>query len=237
MEIRKVEDTHLENKTDNFTKTFRNLVAERIGQLDAAHSFMYLFNRFGIPNETTKDDYKIVYAYNFSCGDCIISIHASYRNHVYFNFFAPKKIWDDYEIFFSQKIAHIQKRLNNAGIPFVDYWGDFYFNQTKAARKNIKIIKAFLTKEEKYSMYVLDDESISEKKRDEITKRLIAITRKHLTEEELNFVNPKVFLSLESPRLDLFPEIKNAAHFFIDEMLKPISVRDVQYNIKEYWSK
>jgi hypothetical protein len=36
MEIRKIEDTHLENKTDNFTKTFRNFVAERIGPLDTA---------------------------------------------------------------------------------------------------------------------------------------------------------------------------------------------------------
>jgi hypothetical protein len=72
----------------SFTATgaLRNYVEKRLGELDTATSFMYLFLRFGAPNHTNKDEYKILYSYDLRCEDLIFSIHASHHDCVYFNF-------------------------------------------------------------------------------------------------------------------------------------------------------
>jgi hypothetical protein len=72
-------------------KSMREYVGKKLGKLDAAASFMYLFLRFGVPDITNKDDDEILYLYDFRYDDLIFSIHASSRDRVYFNFNFAKK--------------------------------------------------------------------------------------------------------------------------------------------------
>lgn len=235
MEIRKIEYIRSENKTDCFTKIFRNLVAERIGELDTAHSFMYLFNRFGNPTETTKDDGDIIYDYLFAVDKCRITIHASGKNYVYFNFFAPKEIWDNHINQINYLQENVIKKLNSKNIPVITDGIELCIDKgcSLALKKNFLCARRYLTQEELSYLESSDLENFNPDIFDDIAERLSCITKQHLSKEdkEIIFISPSTLFDFQFKD---YPEIESAAYFFISELLKPIRVRDIQYNIKKY---
>ena len=251
MKVSKVKTFNVE-LTEFFTDAFRSLIKKEIGYIDTAHSFMYLFNRFGVPNERTKDDYKIAYAYNFACGECLISVHASGRTHVYFNFYAPKHIFDNALNERYEKEDKITKRLNSLGIPFISDILDFCIDEDSSDidKQNISLAIDCLTEDEKYAfefsyekfsqMCNTAGEEAAKKKYSELKiqkqqaiERLCALKELYLTNEEQQFL----LVGIRKPfnlQFEDYPEIQKAAEYFIADMLKPIKVRDIHYNIKEY---
>ncbi|WP_024470270.1 hypothetical protein [Treponema pedis] len=95
-----------------------------------------------------------------------IKVHASGYDAVYFNFFAPKKIWENHKVNTKTKIETIKNRLNNIGLPYVVSKRDFYIlkEDCRDENRNFKLLYSFLSEKERMLFYSGISDNNDEKK-------------------------------------------------------------------------
>ncbi len=227
--------------SNTLTDSFRELVADQIGKLDTATSFMYLYRRFEEPTLTNKDEYKILYEYIFKHEDIIVTIHASYHEHVMFSLNIPKKRLDEW----FEKRTEFFKQLYEkySDIPFMPYaqlpFGGDGWLAKEQHEKNWDLInkssEKFFSKED--SDYI-EKEIQSQKPNVKVWEmlrpfesKLCKDFRAKLTKEELEEVNSFM------PKIENISGLKEQCMFVINELKKGCYVRDVAINILGYESK
>jgi hypothetical protein len=103
------------------TASFRELAERELGKPDTAASFMYLYNRFGSPNEGHRDDYKILYDYMLLYKDICVSIHSSGHSNTYFNLFVSSSVTEPFKEALRNDLIETGYRLFEQGIIFHPY--------------------------------------------------------------------------------------------------------------------
>lgn len=228
----------------------RDYIEKKLGELDTALSFMYLFRRFGTPAETNKNDYKILYSYKLRFNDINYSIHASYNEFVYFSLRIPnkycKEIIKEYLKEESEFIANVL--YNN--IPYVpDLYGfteECGMNQIQYT-KNLKLISNLLAKylsEEENKLLVdacNDGYYYSNYDKSEI-KPLYEKANQYLHNKFVDFLGKREYNKFKKKMgeyryLSFYPELKKQIDALIRDLKKGVWVRDVAFNIKGYESK
>ena len=231
------------------TNDFRNLAEKKLGQLDTATSFMYLFRRFGAPRQDNSDDHKILYSYMFEFEDIVIKIHASYHEHVYFNFFIPdhcfSKIREE-SIKFSEKPLTESVDKNYVFMPYPSlFMSNSVIVNKKLLDKNIALLenemRNYYPDEKKYKFIVKqingskksnNDKSAMFELLEQFEKYLNKKFNKSLSKEELKQIKKYNMI----PKLKDFPPIRKQALEIIREFKKGVYVRDVCINIRGYES-
>jgi hypothetical protein len=228
-----------EYNTSVLLNEFRDLVDSKLGVLDTATSFMYLYRRFGDPNMNCKDDYKILYEYEFNHEDLLFTVHASYHKYVYFSIGVPKvrlkKWFNNRKKFFRQLY---NKYKNNVFMPYKSLF--FQIPLTKnQSQKNWKLffneVEKSLSKEEcRYIESQLQSEQADIKvfeMLEPIEEKLYESFKSKLTETECSELYKNI------PKLEDIENLKEQCEFVIDEFLKGVYIRDVLINIKGYESE
>jgi hypothetical protein len=225
-----------------FTEPFRELGKSILGKLDTANSFMYLFRRFESPLYTNKDEYKQLYQYCFEFGDLVISVHASYYEHVYFNVYVPISYRKD---FFKKRNAFIQnlvkEQIKKRIIPSVsftllDHRLKEYLTESQYKKLWVLIdekAKAFFSPED-YQIFDNHTGSLS----DELFKKWRPFDEfihqefwKSLSDDQ------KAQYSAHHPNLASVPELKAQFELFFHELKRGFYIRDVAINILGYESE
>lgn len=223
------------------TNSIREIGKEILGELDTATSFMYLFRRFGVPHQTTSDEYKILYSYDFKYKDMFFSIHASYYEHVYFNAIMPIKEWQLHAKEWKEKTKRLASESLNRGICYMPY--NSVFSTFDYFPKGLKM-KLFSLMEEKAKEYfstedynflngwVHKDGLFENKpyydKVEPFYKSLCKEFRASITKEELALFSEN--------KIDNYPVLKKQCEDFFRELLRGYYVRDVAINIRGYES-
>ena len=229
---------------DILTNEFRELVEKKLGKIDTATSFMYMFRRFGVPSFDNKDEYKILYDYRFLFRDIFVTVHASYHEHVYLSlsvksshlkrFFAERKS-------FLKRISKQSMDRHIAFMPYQHLWYGFHDVLTKRQyEKNWEIIdregKIFFSKED----IKLIDDSLSKDKEcrgnAQEAFKMLRPFEKYLCNKFRRTLSQKDRSKLNKsfPSLSDVPELRKQALEFIQELKKGIYVRDVEINILGY---
>ncbi|WP_163321651.1 hypothetical protein [Draconibacterium mangrovi] len=240
---------HPEKYNSHLTNDFRTLAAEKLGELDTATSFMYLFRRFKTPTYDNSDEYKILYQYNFKFKDIIVSIHASYHQFVTFNLWIPKKSLTP---FYKENRKYHKQQLRKSlqrNIAYMPYSVFFY---------QIKESDLFTPKQSEKQWYHIDREAkeilTSEEynfldttmPKNDVTpgesQRIIELCDKlsdHLTKKFRSSISASDRKRLYHwmPTLNDVPEIRKQCLQFIQELKRGCYVRDEIINIKGYISE
>lgn len=228
--------------TDAPINSIRELGKEILGELDTATSFMYLFRRFGVPHQSTADEYKILYSYDLKYKDMFLSIHASYYKHVYFNAIMPKKIWQNHAKEWKKKTNKLALESLKKGICYMPYASMFathdYFSE-KLRNKIFSSIEEkaksyFSTEDYKFLCDWEHKDGLYENqpyydKVNPFYKSLCKEFRASLTEEELSLFS--------EDRIENYPELYQQCKEFFQELLRGYYVRDVAINIRGYESE
>jgi hypothetical protein len=222
------------------TSVMRDYVEKNLGKLDTATSFMYLFARFGTPDASNKNDYKILYAYDcLQCGDLIFSIHASYREHVHFNFwFAPKYIRN-----FLAKRKERHRRIIaqqvERGIPIAGIYPGFELSMSKKIQqKNQELFnecaKQFLSEQDYKRLsetpvaeWSEEDANLGYSLRESVYLRFINSMSNSDKKEFNGWIET----------IDDIPEVKAMLDKMILELRTACWIRDVPINILGYENK
>lgn len=238
----------IKNKTPRFKSAsilndeFRSLVDSKLGELDTANSFMYLYRRFGEPFMNNNDDNKILYEYRFKHEDLVLIIHASYHKYVYFSLSIPKSRlnkWQKDKTVFLKELY--RKYKNNVFMPFGSL---FYGIPLTILTKNqfqknwnlfFKEVENSLSKEDCEYIYTQfqseNPNRQSFKMLEPIEKQLYKNFISNLTESERLELNKNI------PLLEDIENLKEQCEFLINEFLKGVYIRDVPINIKGYESE
>jgi hypothetical protein len=230
------------SKKENFetilSNDFRSILLKELGVLDTATSFMYLFVKFGVPTFSNKDEYKILYDYRFKHEDLIISIHASYRNHVMFSLSIPSKRFNEWRkkrtTFFSNLYKKYKKEvyMPYSILPYarpdglseiqhknnwklIDVESELFFSK----KDNLYIEQQFKSKNPNKKLF----EMLSP-----FEDKLCSDFRKKLTKSELNELNNFV------PKIKDIVGLKKQCFDIINDLKKGVYVRDVAINILGY---
>lgn len=224
------------------TSSIRELGKEILGELDTATSFMYLFRRFGVPSQSTADDYKILYSYDFKYKDMFFSIHASYYEHVYFNAIMPEKEWRAHAKEWKRKVRKLAEESTKMGVCYMPYSSPFttFDNFPKILRIKIsglidKKAKEYFSEEDYKFVCEYEHKDGYFKNQpfyDKINpfyKSLCKEFRASLTKEELDLFT--------EDSIDNYPGLHQQCKEFFQELLRGYYVRDVPINIKGYGSE
>jgi hypothetical protein len=248
-----------DGEPDNcLTPSFRELAERELGELDTAASFMYLYNRFGKPNEDHRDDYKILYDYMLRYKNICVSIHSSGYSNTYFNLFVSSAVTGPFREALRNDFIETGYRLFEQGIIFRPY---FFFNleevgegHEKFCRKNeealqkawneyMKAKTAEELQEYKRLLQAVKKDELPEKRTEaqhNIYKyykhpfwdSLVNKFKTALTEEERDR-----FYSDTPCKFSDFPEIEKQCKEFLDDLKTASYIRDVPINIKGYESE
>lgn len=234
--------------TSILTTDFRKLVTEKLGKLSTPDSFMYFFRRFGAPNQTNEDDYKILYNYLFEYKDLIISIHASYYEYVYFNLLINKSYL---KIFYKERVQlcrKMAKHSHSRNIAYMPYSCIFYPEKKELTKlQNEQYWKIINYEAERYyskeALAFIEGQLKSENPDHKIFDLLRPFEsylcdkfRKSLPQDDkfwFSGTNDRLWL----PMLKDVPKIRKQCLGFIQELKRGVYVRDVLINIKGYGSE
>jgi hypothetical protein len=221
------------------TEDFRKLVKEKLGELDTATSFMYLFRRFGVPSFDNKDEYKILYDYRFKYDDIIITIHASYHEFVYFSLHVASFYFSDWN---KKRVDFIHRLINenqSSGIAFMPY-SDFFSAICEItpmqSKERWKIIdqeaQSYFTKED----YEYIDKQFSSKNPESKMFDMLFPFETYLCKKYRDSLSSSDVKELNHfiPTLSDVPELRIKCLSFIRELKKGAYVRDCAINIKGY---
>lgn len=224
------------------TESVRQIGESILGELDTATSFMYLFRRFGAPTATNEDEYKILYAYDLKYKDMLFSIHASSRNHVYFNAWMPKKYRSVRVKGYKEFAQNIAKRSLGNGIYYAPYSTptnlDDFDEETQKGLNNLFNEKGKIFFSESDYLFLCNFEFKNDpldfnhntkyfEMMEPFYESLCQEFRDSLSPDEL-----KVYESWES--MDDYPALKKQCEQFFTELLRWYYIRDVGINIKGY---
>jgi hypothetical protein len=156
-EIIKIDKYKLNQERAKYNSYYLNIIRDyiesKLGKLDTAHTFMYLYMAYGVPYNTVNDDSEIMYDYIFQFKDIVFCIHSSYKRFVFFNFLLPVDIvptkapeWDDTIEQYPDLKKQIDGIIENLRIGF--YVRDVKFNFIGYENKNNLINKYFNYEEE-----------------------------------------------------------------------------------------
>jgi hypothetical protein len=225
---------------DALTNSFRELVEQKLGKIDTADSFMYLFRRFGIPNYDHKNDYKILYEYMFRHKDLYITIHASYHDCVYFNLFVSQRYFGKFIKERRSTLKRLVKQSLYRNIPFMPYSLIFfekyaYFTK-RQSKKNWYLIDRAAQKYFSKEDYVYVEAQSNSKEPDKKMFDMLMPFGEYLCKEfrkTLSHADVKA-LNRYWPTINDITEIKKQALSFIRDLKKGVYVRDCEINIKGY---
>lgn len=230
------------NLNDILTNPFRDLVKEKLGVLNTPESFMYLFRRFGTPNYSNNDEYKILYDYILKYEDVYISIHASYHEHVYCDLFFPKHYLKDFMKARKELLKRLYIESLKHDVPYSPYQAVFQKPQELTKKQNDHNWNLINTEAHKYFSeedYAYVDEHWGKKDLPAKVEQMIYDFSRHVHTvfvNSLSKVDKKAFLHYW-PTMSDVPEIRKKALKFIQELKKGAYVRDVPINIKGYESE
>lgn len=228
---------------NSLTEAFRDMVAKRIGKLDTANSFMYLYRRFEEPCFTNKDEYKILYDYRFKHEDLLISVHASYYEFVNFSLHVPQKRFQAWINKRKSFWKDLYKKYH--GEPFMPYsmipWQGLEGLTKEESKKNLKLIdiaaEAYFSKEDNQFL----EDNLNGSDNDILRKcfemlrpfeqKLCKEFRSKLTKQEVKGINNW------QPKIEDIEGLKKQCLSVIDDFKTGCYVRDVAINILGYESK
>ena len=234
-----------ENYDSSLTESFRELAAREIGELDTASVFMYLFLRFGAPNKTNKDEYKILFSYLLKFEDLIITVSGSYHQHVYFSLFVPKSRYAIVKSNYKRLLNRLYKVTIGKPIPFMPFASLPFkgsmltpvLSKKQAAEtwKKINVFyeKFFPVKQQKLIEAQLKSETEASKALTALqpfAKSLCKKFKKIAGKEDLDKFYSR-------PVLRDIPKLQKQCERLLDELKKGAFVRDVQVNIRGYESE
>lgn len=213
---------------------FRDYTEKELGKLDTAKSFMYLYLRFGKPKYDNRDEYKIMYEYILQYKDIIVTIHASYYEHVYLNLFFPKSAMKNHLKQYWKKRTNIMLKYAKMDIPYCMPYYQEEYKYTKSHKKKFDIAfdnyaKKYFSKDD-YERLDRTQGNMSEHDQQLFYDFMVHMYEnfiKNLTEEE------RIFWFSQAQLSDI-PEIEKQCAEFIGEMRKGYYVRDVPMNILGY---
>lgn len=240
--MEKISKLYSGKKYENIlTESFRKLMAKQLGKLDTATSFMYLYRRFGEPTFNNTDEYKTLYDYRLTHEDLLVTIHASYHEHVYFSLHIPQKRYSEWRKNRKAFWKTLYKKYGNeVFMPYAMLPYDGTEGLTKTQNnKNWKLIdlasETFFSKED--GKYI--EEQFKSKNPDRklfemlqpFESKLCKDFRAKLTKKELNGVN--AFM----PQIEDITGLKKQCMAIASEFKRGFYVRDVAINILGYESE
>jgi hypothetical protein len=219
------------------TNAMREYVKEKLGKLDTATSFMYLFLRFGAPDYTTDDEPKVLYSYSWlRCDDLIFSIHASYHEFVYFSFCFPVEHGQGWWEQRQKTLKRILRESVKRGIPIQDFWHQKLLTK-KDREKNGRIFNEYAKKHLPEGAY----ERLCEpcEKWSEADTKSYCDLQDTVHEDFLKSLksNDREEFSKYEITLEDMPNVKAMLDKMIVELRTGYWVRDVPINILGYESK
>lgn len=217
--------------------SIRDLGKSILGELDTSTSFMYLFRRFGMPEQTNSDEYKILYCYEFKYKDMLFSVHASYYEHVYFNALMPKHYETERIKEYRKITSKLAKDSLSEGVIYMPYSTPYFNNFSESIQT--KINKLYNDKAKEYFSeddykflcdYKFSDELFANTpyhdKIEPFNKELCKIFRAYINEDQL-----KLF---KEDTISNYPDLEIQCKEFFNELLRGYYVRDVPINIRGY---
>ncbi len=217
--------------------SIRDLGESILGKLDTAISFMYLFRRFGMPEQTNRDEYKILYCYEFKYKDMLFSVHASYYEHVYFNALMPKHYESERIKEYRKITAKLAKDSLREGVVYMPYSIPYFNNFSKPIQAKINKLyddkaKEYFSEEDYQFLcdYKFSDELFANTpyydKIEPFNKELCKIFRAYISGEQLKLFKEDVISN--------YPDLESQCKEFFNELLRGYYVRDVPINIRGY---
>lgn len=231
--------------TSIMTTPFREMTEAKFGALDAATSFMYLFLRFGTPNQANDDDYKLLFEYRLTYEDLTIIIHGSHHNFVHFNLLLPTSRLDTYDAQKKDFLIHLYEKYKQ--FPFIPtaiqnvYLGISYLTPEQH-KENLPILdeacmKLFSLEEQQRITGLLKQEHRSPEDQAYLSKSLYGAFeilsgefQKHLTPDE------KKRLYQFFPAITEIDGLETQLNSVFNELLTARYIRDVPINILGYTS-
>lgn len=222
------------------TERFRELVKERLGKLDTAHSFLYLYLRLGKPSFSGDPS---AYQYNLTFGDISVIINASYHEWVYFSLFIDKgrtipywqkrnQAWRD----MYAKYADLRPFMPFAMIPFgPDKIGVEFLTEDQ----HKELLKKIGTSADEYYTpeQVAEIEGYMASDNWDKALSLLQPFEKKLYQEFIAQLTPEeVAFIRQTETLHDVEGLYDQCNALIDYLLTPIWLNDVDLNIKGYLS-
>lgn len=217
--------------------SIRELGKSILGKQDTATSFMYLFRRFGTPEQTNSDEYKILYLYEFRYKDMLFSIHASYHEHVYFNALIPKH-YEAERIKQYRKITYeLAKDCFTKGVIYMPYTTPYFENFPESFKGKMNKLyddkaKEYFSEEDYQFLcdYKFSDELFANTpyydKIEPFNEYLCKTFRASINENQLNL--------FKEDTISNYPDLEIQCKEFFNELLRGYYVRDVAINIRGY---